>query len=64
MQELMFKLKKETKGAVCYQQVNADGEYISGDSALVGTLYLRKALLNDEAPQELKVTVEGVERPI
>lgn len=64
MKELTFKLKKETKGAVCYQQVNADGEYISGDSALIGTLYLRKALLSDEAPQELKVTVEGVERPI
>jgi len=52
-----FKFKKSTKGTHCYEEVD------SGGQIAIGTLYLKKDVLrselgNDNAPQEIKVTIE------
>lgn len=45
---VQFALLNETKGAVRYQEVNAEGVPLKGDTdgAVIGSLYLRKAALN------------------
>lgn len=48
---LSFKLEKETKGAVRYTQT--DGEQ-------VGTIYLRKAALEQPYPEKLTVVIQSV----
>ena len=56
---LMFKLEKETKGALRYQEVEQDGRPVAVGSWVIGTLYIRKAALNGQFPPNLTVTVEG-----
>jgi len=57
---LIFKLEKETKGALRYAEVERDGRPVPvdspQDSMLVGTLYLRKAGVAG-TPKQLTVTV-------
>jgi hypothetical protein len=48
--EVLFKLQKETKGALRYQEVDEKGEPIESPWAKIGTLYML-----------LHVTVEAVE---
>lgn len=54
--EISFKMEKETKGAVRYQEQSEDGQ------ELIGTLYVRKSGLAlhklGAQPDVLKVTVE------
>lgn len=58
---VLFKLERETKGALRYQEVELDGKPVPVDSPaderLVGTLYVRKAKIQG-APQAVTVTVE------
>lgn len=58
--EAVFKLKKETPGAVQYEEVNENGSRRTDmDGAVMGSLYLRKATLRGEkAPDPIKVTVQ------
>jgi hypothetical protein len=58
--EVRFKLEKETKGALRYQEVDEKGEVIEQAWAKIGTLYLRKSAFERGAafPQLLRVTVE------
>lgn len=57
--KLQFKLDKETKGAVRYQEIEAATDNaLRGDDAVVGTLYIRKqAFAGEEYPQQLTVTI-------
>jgi hypothetical protein len=41
--EVRFKLEKQTKGALRYQEVDPKGEVIEQAWAKIGTLYLRKS---------------------
>lgn len=41
---IKFRLDRETKGAVRFQETK-DGKDVEGDEAFVGTLYIRKANL-------------------
>jgi hypothetical protein len=50
---LVFKKEKETKGTYRYQEV----EVAERDTA-VGSLYLKKAVVGDPPPAELRVTIE------
>lgn len=53
-----FKLRNETKGAVRYEQIDANGKPFTIEmGALVGTLYLRKAALDVDAPKRLKIDI-------
>lgn len=53
-----FLFERETKGAVRYQEINAQGEPIStNDGAKIGTLYLRKSALGSDIPQKVSVSV-------
>ena len=58
--EVRFKLEKETKGALRYQEVDEKGEAIEQAWAKIGTLYVRKNAFERGAafPQMLRVTVE------
>ena len=53
-----FKFERETKGAVVFQETNADGDVIDAAAgATVGTLYIRKSKLPNGIPQTLAVTI-------
>ena len=58
--EAMFKLEKETKGAVRYQEVDEKGEP-ELMSAKIGSLYIRKTSFERGVsfPQILQVTIEA-----
>jgi hypothetical protein len=58
--EIRFKLEKETKGALRFQEVDDKGDVVEQPSAKVGSLYLRKSALERGAafPQALRVTIE------
>jgi hypothetical protein len=57
--ETVFKLKKETSGAVQYEEVNENGSKKTDmDGAVMGSMYLRKATLKGELPQVIKITAE------
>jgi len=60
--EARFKLEKETKGALRYQEVDDQGEVIEQAWAKIGTLYLRKSAFERGAafPQLLRVSVDIV----
>lgn len=50
---LEFRRERETKGTWRYQeQERPEGE-------AVGSLYVKKAALGDNAPERLRVTIEG-----
>jgi hypothetical protein len=66
--KVRFKLEKETKGALRYQEVDDKGEVIEQAWAKIGTLYMRKSAFERGRawPQELRVTIEtsdAVEAP-
>jgi hypothetical protein len=53
---LKFKVEKETKGAVRYQEVGDDGQ--PAFAPQIGTLYVRKsAMTGGKIPQDLVVTI-------
>jgi hypothetical protein len=39
----VFNLRKETKGAVAYGEVDSNGESVDMASAKIGTIYIRKS---------------------
>jgi hypothetical protein len=51
---LVFNKEKETKGTYRYQEV----EVAERDTA-VGSLYLKKAVVGDTPPTQLRVTIEA-----
>lgn len=55
----VFQFKKETPGAVQYEEVGADGNKLQTANSLIGSLYLRKDKINGTYPKVLKVTVEA-----
>jgi len=56
MPELKFKLEKETKNTIRYQEVVED------KPPIVGTIYVQKWWLSPEPPKELTVTIERSSR--
>ena len=51
-----FKMKKETKGAVMFEEIDEKGEPAINIS---GSIYLRKSALGGVPRQVMTVTVEG-----
>jgi len=51
---LVFNKEKETKGTYRYQEV----EIAERDTA-VGSLYLKKAVVGDPPPAQLRITIEA-----
>lgn len=54
---LTFSKRKETKGAVVYQEVDTQGNELKGDKAVVGTLYMRKVAFPHQPCESLTVTI-------
>lgn len=54
-------LERETKGAVRYQELDANGDpRRSGDEeSVVGTLYIRKKAIHGAIPTGIRVTIEA-----
>jgi hypothetical protein len=66
--QVRFKLEKETKGALRYQEVDEKGDVIEQAWAKIGTLYMRKSAFERGTawPQKLRVTIdtdEAIEAP-
>jgi len=59
---VLFKIERETKGAIRYEEIGEDGEPIGQAWAKVGTLYVRKSAFERgvSPPERLKVTIEAV----
>jgi hypothetical protein len=59
-----FKLEKETRGALRYQEVDENGEVIEQTWATIGSLYVRKSAFERAAvyPQALRVIVETIDQ--
>ena len=57
--QVRFKLEKETKGALRYQEVDDKGKPIEQAWAKIGTFYIRKSAFEhgQAFPQTLRVTV-------
>ena len=57
--QVRFKLEKETKGALRYQEVDDKGEPIEQAWSKIGTFYIRKSAFEhgQAFPQTLRVTV-------
>ena len=55
---LHFAVEKETKGAVRYKEVNADGTDVF--DAKIGTLYVRKSAMPGRVVDKLEVTVRSL----
>jgi hypothetical protein len=51
---LIFNKEKETKGTYRYQEVEA-----ADRETAVGSLYLKKTVVGDPPPAQLRVTIEG-----
>jgi hypothetical protein len=54
---LHFAVEKETKGAVRYKEVNADGTDVF--DAKIGTLYVRKSAMPGRVVQSLTLNVKA-----
>lgn len=63
LEPIRFQVDRETKGAVRFAEMNADGNRISDvRDSVIGTLYMRKPHWEElSRPYEIVVTV-GVER--
>jgi len=51
---LIFSKEKETKGTYRYQEVED-----AGRDTVVGSLYVKKAMVGDPPPAQLRVTIEA-----
>ena len=51
---LIFCKEKETKGTYRYQEVED-----AGRDTVVGSLYIKKAMVGDSPPAQLRVTIEA-----
>ena len=51
---LVFSKEKETKGTYRYQEVE-----VTERDVAVGSLYLKKAVVGDPPPAQLRVTIEA-----
>jgi hypothetical protein len=58
--EIRFKLERETKGALRYQEVDDTSQAVEQAAAKIGTLYVRKSAFERGRawPQKLRVTVD------
>jgi hypothetical protein len=54
---LHFAVEKETKGAVRFKEVNADGSDVF--DAKIGTLYVRKSAMPGKVVPKLTITVKA-----
>lgn len=54
---LHFTIEKETKGAVRFKEVNADGS--EAFDPKIGTLYVRKSAMGGKLVQNLTMTVKA-----
>ena len=54
----LFSIERETKGTFRYKECDQKGEHLEQMDCKIGTLYIRKTHLGNNAPAILVVTVE------
>lgn len=59
MMSVRMQLEKETKGAVRYMEVDAGGNQLKGDDAVLASIYIRKAALDGSPPKFFNITMEA-----
>ncbi len=62
MPAVIMRLKKETKGTWCFEEINKDGEIVtqSDSECLLGTLYVRKKKMQEKI-ESIVVAIEKAE---
>lgn len=56
--KVKFVHERSTKGAHRYQEVDKDGKTLTtSDDAVVGSLYLRKSKIGEDAPKTIHMTL-------
>jgi len=56
-----FKFANETKGALKYTEIDEAGEVIDMVHSKIGSVYLRKAVLDGTRPRFIEVEVKPIE---
>jgi hypothetical protein len=58
--QVVARFLNETDGALRYREVNSAGAYIHDDreGSHLGDIYLRKAAMPDEHPEQIRITIE------
>jgi len=58
--QIVVRFLGETEGALRYREINSSGAYIHGDreGSLIGDFYLRKAVMPDKHPEQIRITIE------
>lgn len=52
-----FVFKKETKGAVAFEEVDENGKVLDMADASIGSIYLRKSALGGAVPKTIQISV-------
>ena len=53
---IQFQLKNETKGALRYEEIDANGVVLAQDDWVIGSLYLRKSKIRG-TPKNLTIAI-------
>ena len=56
-----FKFANETKGALKYAEIDEAGELVDMVNSKIGSIYLRKTVLDGNRPRFIEVEVKPVE---
>ena len=56
--KVKFQFEKSTNGTHRFQEVNSKGDVLkTNEGAAIGTLYIRKSIIGEDAPKGLEVTI-------
>lgn len=56
--KVRFQFDRSTKGAHRFQEIDKSGNILTtNDKAVIGTLYLRKSSIGEDAPKKLIVNI-------
>jgi len=58
--QIIVRYLNETAGALRYREIDSSGAYIHNDNEAshLGDVYIRKAVMPDKHPEQIKVTIE------
>jgi hypothetical protein len=58
--QVTVRFLNKTEGALRYREIDSTGAYIHNDheGSLLGDVYVRKAVMPNEHPEQIKVTIE------
>lgn len=55
--DIRFQMERETKNAVRFQEIDAEGKVLDNDACQIGTLYIKKRAFKSAIPNQIVVTL-------